>query len=83
MATHYSILAWRIPWREEPGGLQSMGVAKSRLRLEPLGMCFHPCVAAKESKHLTVSMGGPGTTSEYWVRYWSLSCLPLSINLAT
>ena len=25
MATHYSILAWRIPWIEEPGGLQSMG----------------------------------------------------------
>ena len=25
MATHFSILAWRIPWMEEPGGLQSMG----------------------------------------------------------
>ena len=25
MATHYSILAWRIPWTKEPGGLQSMG----------------------------------------------------------
>ena len=25
MATHYSVLAWRIPWTEEPGGLQSMG----------------------------------------------------------
>ena len=25
MATHFSILAWRIPWAEEPGGLQSMG----------------------------------------------------------
>ena len=25
MATHFSILAWRIPWPEEPGGLQSMG----------------------------------------------------------
>ena len=25
MATHSSILAWRIPWREEPGGLQPMG----------------------------------------------------------
>ena len=30
MATHCSILAWKIPWREEPGGLQSMGVTKSR-----------------------------------------------------
>ena len=25
MPTHSSILAWRIPWTEEPGGLQSMG----------------------------------------------------------
>ena len=25
MATHSSTLAWRIPWMEEPGGLQSMG----------------------------------------------------------
>ena len=25
MATHSSVLAWRIPWMEEPGGLQSMG----------------------------------------------------------
>ena len=25
MGTHSSILAWRIPWTEEPGGLQSMG----------------------------------------------------------
>ena len=28
MATRSSILAWKIPWREEPGRLQSMGVAK-------------------------------------------------------
>ena len=27
MATHSSILAWKIPWTEEPGGLQSMGVS--------------------------------------------------------
>ena len=26
MATHFSILAWRIPWTEKPGGLQSMGL---------------------------------------------------------
>ena len=26
MAAHYSICAWRIPWTEEPGGLQSMGL---------------------------------------------------------
>ena len=29
MATHSSILAWRIPWAEEPGRLQSMGLQES------------------------------------------------------
>ena len=28
MATHSSILAWRIPWTEEPGELQSIGLQK-------------------------------------------------------
>ena len=28
MATHSSILAWTIPWTEEPGGLQSMGLQR-------------------------------------------------------
>ena len=28
MATHSSSLAWRIPWTEEPGGLQSMGLQR-------------------------------------------------------
>ena len=28
MATHSSVLAWRIPWTEEPGGLQSMGLQR-------------------------------------------------------
>ena len=28
MATHSSILAWRIPWPEEPGGLQSLGLQR-------------------------------------------------------
>ena len=30
MATHFSIPAWRIPWTEEPGGLQSMGLHRVR-----------------------------------------------------
>ena len=32
MATHSSILAWKVPWTEKPGGLQS-GVTKSHTRL--------------------------------------------------
>ena len=30
MATHSSILAWKIPWTEEPGGLQSKGLQSVR-----------------------------------------------------
>ena len=33
MATHSSILAWRITWTEEPGRVQFMGVARSQTRL--------------------------------------------------
>ena len=41
MATHPSILAWRIPWMEELGGLKSMGVAKSQTWLNVLFLTFH------------------------------------------
>ena len=30
MATHSSVTAWKIAWTEEPGGLQSIGVARVR-----------------------------------------------------
>ena len=33
MTTHSSILAWEIPWTEEPGMLQSMGSQKSQTQL--------------------------------------------------
>ena len=36
MATHSSILAWRIPWTEEPGGLQSIGSHRVGTRLKQL-----------------------------------------------
>ena len=36
MATHSSILAWKIPWTEESGGLQSMGSSKSWTQLSDL-----------------------------------------------
>ena len=37
MATHSSILAWRIPWTEEPGGSQSLGSHRGRCDL----VCTH------------------------------------------
>ena len=33
MATHSSVLAWKIPWTEEPGGLQFMGLQRVRYDL--------------------------------------------------
>ena len=36
MATHSSILVWERLWTKEPGGLQSMGLQKSRIRLKRL-----------------------------------------------
>ena len=39
MATHSSILAWRIPWTEEPGGLQSMVMKRVRQELATEHVC--------------------------------------------
>ena len=50
MATHSSILGWRIPWTEEPGGLQSTGVTKSQTRQKQLSSSIGFCL-----KHFSVS----------------------------
>ena len=42
MASHSSILAWRIPWTEEPDGLQSTGVTQSRTGLKRLSTQEQP-----------------------------------------
>ena len=47
MATHSSILAWRIPWMEEPGRLQSMG-SQSQTRLSDFPFTFHFHALEKE-----------------------------------
>ena len=48
MVTHSSILAWKIPWMEEPGRLQSMGVAKSQTQLSDVTFTFHFHALEKE-----------------------------------
>ena len=40
MEPHSNTLAWKTPWTEEPGRLQSMGVAKSRTRLSDFTFTF-------------------------------------------
>ena len=48
MAPHSSPLAWKIPWTEEPGGLQSMGVAEGRTRLSDFTFTSHFHALEKE-----------------------------------
>ena len=49
MAPHSSTLAWRIPWAEEPGRLQSMGSLKSRIQLSDFTFTFHFHALEKET----------------------------------
>ena len=42
-------MAWKIPWTEEPGGLRSMGVAKSQTRLSDFTLTFHFHALEKET----------------------------------
>ena len=75
MATHSSILAWRIPWPEEPGGLQSMMGSQSQTRLNAHAQGHVLSQGAMSSRsptpgsalsqlhcqdHPSVSMGGLG-----------------------
>ena len=48
MAPHSSTLAWKIPWMEEPGGLQSTGSHKSRTLLTDFSFTFHFHALEKE-----------------------------------
>ena len=48
MAPHSSTLAWQFPWVEEPGGLWSMGVTKSRTWLSDFPFTFHFHALEKE-----------------------------------
>ena len=61
MAPHSSTLAWKIPWMEEPGGLQSMG--SSWTRLSDFTFTFHfPALEKERATHSSVlSWRIPGT----------------------
>ena len=68
MATHSSILAWRIPWTEEPGRLQFMG-SQSRTQLKRFSthLCCEACgllVPQPESKPL------PSALEEWSLNHW-------------
>ena len=67
MTIHSSTLAWKIPWMEEPGRLQFMGVAKCRTLLSNFTLTFHfPALEKEMATHSSVlawripGMGEPG-----------------------
>ena len=72
MVTHSSFLAWKIPWAEEPGGLQSMGSLRSRTRLSDFTFTFHFHALEKEmATHSSVlAWRIPGTGSLVGCRLW-------------
>ena len=59
MATHSSILAWRTPWTEEPGGLQSMGSQSFRHNLVTEQL-------QQRQQHVTLRFG------INWIIYWTV-----------
>ena len=61
MATHSSILACRIPWTEEPGGLQSRG-SQSRTQLKRLSM--YTCMGCKQISAVVTRGLGEGRKAE-------------------
>ena len=67
MAPDSSTLAWKIPWMEEPGRLQSVGVSRSQTRLNDFTFIFHFHALEKEmAPHSSIpawriaGMGEPG-----------------------
>ena len=67
MAPHSSTPAWKIPWTEEPGGLQSMG-SQSRTRLNDFTFTFHFHALEKEmATHSSVLAGGAWWAAIYGV----------------
>ena len=67
MATHSSTLAWKIPWTEEPGRLQSMG-SQSWTRLSDFTFTFHFHALEKEmATHSSVlALENPREGGAWW-----------------
>ena len=74
MAPHFSTLAWRIPWMEEPGGLQSMG-SRSRTRLSDFTFTFHFHALEKEmATHFQCScLENPRDEGPWWAAVYGVA----------
>ena len=71
MATHSSVLAWRIPGMGEPGGLQSMGSwSQTRLSNFPFTFHFHALEKEMATYSSVLAWRIPGTGSLAGCRLW-------------
>ena len=70
MATHSSVLAWRIPGTEEPGGLQSLGsqgrLTHTHTLVESLSLIFWETGSLREGEHLHSTVLSVHTTVQAW-----------------
>ena len=75
MAPHSSTLAWKIPWTEEPGRLQSMGVAKSWTRLSDSTFTFlFSCTGEGNGNPLQYScLENPRDDGAWWAAVYGVA----------
>ena len=59
MAPHSSILAWKTPWADGPGGLQSMGVTEGQTQLSTNSSKEHPRMLSRQPSPVTPSPPSP------------------------
>ena len=70
MATHSSVLAWRTPWTEEPGGLQSLDPKESETTEHlTLSLLFHPTEWRVPRTALGESSGGCVGPEKGWITF--------------
>ena len=74
MATHSSILAWRITWTEEPGRLHVCGVTRSRTRLSLHTHTIHSFRRLLEVLECTPCRRGRTAVSRRLMGSWCLGC---------
>ena len=77
MAPHSSTLVWKIPWMEEPGGLQSMGSLKSQTRLSNFNLHFHfslSCIGEGNGNWLQCScLENPRDGGAWWAAVYGVA----------
>ena len=81
LATHSSILAWRIPWTKEPGGLESMGSQRVRHNWTSNTLCFHKSEAQGKGPVLEGNVSRQGFPPILLPHHPLLGCLPAPVHL--